>query len=82
MFLKDMMRKKIVYPDQVLGRPKEKASNYNTQDSPLGRDRLGTKEMGGAGEEPKGFKTAYKGGSPLALENANTQIAYYQMQIH
>jgi hypothetical protein len=72
--------KKDTYPDQVLGRPKEKASNYNTQDSPLGRDRLGTKEMGGAGEEPKGFRTAYKGGSPLALENANTQITYLQMQ--
>jgi hypothetical protein len=72
--------KKLAYPDQVLGRPVEKASNYNTQDSPLGRDRLGTKEMGGAGEEPKGFKTAYKGGSPLALENANTQITYLQMQ--
>ena len=72
--------KKDTYPDQVLGRPKERASNIGTQDSPLGRDRLGSKEMKGAGEEPKGFKTAYKGGSPLALENANTQIAYHQMQ--
>lgn len=72
--------KKDVYPDQVLGRPKEKASTYNTQDSPLGRDRLGTKEMGGFGEEPKGFKTSYKGGSPLALENTNTQITYHQIQ--
>jgi hypothetical protein len=72
--------KKLAYPDQVLGRPVEKASSYGTQDSPLGKDRLGTKEMGGAGEEPKGFKTAYKGGSPLALENANTQITYLQMQ--
>jgi hypothetical protein len=36
--------------------------------------------MGGEGEEPKGFKTTYKGGSPLALENANTQITYLQMQ--
>jgi hypothetical protein len=36
--------------------------------------------MGGAGEEPKGFKTSYKGGSPLALENANAQITYLQMQ--
>lgn len=72
--------KKDTYPDQVLGRPKEKASTYNTQDSPLGKDRLGTKEMGGAGEEPKGFKTAYKGGSPLALENTHTQIVYNQME--
>jgi hypothetical protein len=69
-----------VYPDQVLGRPKEKASTYNTQDSSLGRDRLGTKELGGFGEEPKGFKTAYKGGSPLALENTNTQAIYFQME--
>ena len=72
--------KKDVYPDQVLGRPKEKASNIGTQENPLGRDRLGTKEMGGAGEEPKGFKTSYKGGPPLALENLNTQVAYHQMQ--
>jgi hypothetical protein len=72
--------KKDVYPDQVLGRPKEKASTYNTQDSPLGRDRLGSKEMKGFGEEPKGFKTSYKGGSPLALENAHTQVTYYQIQ--
>lgn len=68
-----------VYPDQVLGRPKEKASTYNTQDSPLGKDRLGSKEMKGAGEEPKGFKTSYKGGSPLALENTNAQIVYNQI---
>jgi hypothetical protein len=72
--------KEDVYPDQVLGRPQEKASTYGTQDSPLGRDRLGSKEMKGFGEEPKGFKTSYKGGSPLALENTNTQAIYFQME--
>jgi len=69
-----------IYPDQVLGRPKEKASTYNTQDSPLGRDRLGSKELKGFGEEPKGFKTSYKGGSPLALENTNVKSIYHQME--
>lgn len=68
------------YPDQVLGRPKEHASTIGTQESPLGRDRLGTKEMGGAGEEPKGFKTAWKGGSPLALENINAQVKFLQIK--
>jgi hypothetical protein len=68
------------YPDQVLGRPKEHASTIGTQDSPLGRDRLGRKEMGGAGEEPNGFKTAYKGNSPLALENIDAQIRLLQIK--
>jgi hypothetical protein len=67
------------YPEQVLGRPKEKASSYNTQDSALGKDRLGRDAMKKDDSESKGFKTAYKGGSPLALENFNTQIAYNQM---
>ena len=67
------------YPEQVLGRPKEKASNYNTQDSALGKDRLGRDAMKKDDSESKGFKTAYKGGSPLALENFNAQIAYNQM---
>jgi hypothetical protein len=72
--------KEDVYPDQVLGRPKEKASNYNTQDSALGRDRLGSKEMKGFGEEPKGFKTSHKGGSPLTLETTNAQVTYHKIK--
>jgi hypothetical protein len=31
--------------DLTLGRPKEKVSNINTQDNPLGKDRLGKKAM-------------------------------------
>jgi hypothetical protein len=31
--------------DTTLGRPKEKASNINTQDNVFGRDRLGRKDM-------------------------------------
>jgi hypothetical protein len=67
------------YPDQVLGRPKEKASSYNTQDSALGKDRLGRDGMKKDDSESKGFRTAYKGGSPLTLENLNTQVVYHQM---
>jgi hypothetical protein len=72
--------KQDVYPDQILGRPKENASNIGTQENPLGRDRLGTKEMGGAFDEPKGFRTASKGGSALAMENQNAQVLYHQMK--
>ena len=71
---------KDAYPDQVLGRPKEKASSIGTQENPFGRDRLGSKEMKGFGEEPKGFRTASKGGSALSLENVNTQMVFHQMK--
>jgi hypothetical protein len=67
------------YPEQVLGRPKERASTIGTQDSALGKDRLGRDAMKKDDSESKGFRTAYKGGSPLALENFNAQIAYNQM---
>ena len=67
------------YPDQILGRPKEKASNINTQEDPLGKDRLGRAGMKNGDDEAKGFRTAYKGGSPLALENASTQAVYHQI---
>jgi hypothetical protein len=67
------------YPDQVLGRPKERSSNINTQDSALGKDRLGRVGMKKDDSESKGFKTSYKGGSPLALENVATQAIYHQI---
>jgi hypothetical protein len=38
-------------PDGDKGRPIEKATNINTQDSPFGRDRLGVKGMK-TGDEP------------------------------
>lgn len=68
---------KLAYPDQVLGRPVEKASNINTQDSPLGKDRLGVNAMKGK-DEPNGFKPSARQSS-LALENASTQVVYQQV---
>tara|TARA_R110001583_G_scaffold1369_2_gene11124 strand:+ start:572 stop:2452 length:1881 start_codon:yes stop_codon:yes gene_type:complete len=50
------------------GRPKEKLSNIGKQDSAFGTDRLGRKGMKSDSSDTKGFKTNYKGGSPLALE--------------
>ena len=52
-----------------LGRPTEKASNINTQDNAFGRDRLGRKDNKVDDQEGVG-RTAYKGGSPLALEGS------------
>jgi hypothetical protein len=53
--------------DSTLGRPKEKASNINTQDNAFGLDRLGSK--GNKSKESESYgKVRYKGGSPLALE--------------
>ena len=54
-----------------LGRPKEKVSKTNTQDSAFGKDRLGRKGMKKDDNDSKGLKTNYKGGSPLALETQN-----------
>ena len=54
---------------EELGRPKEKASNINTQDNAFGKDRLGRKDMKVDDQESYG-KFNFKGGSPLALENA------------
>ena len=69
---------KDVYPDQILGRPKEKASNINTQENPLGKDRLGVAGMKGK-EEPNGFKPSARQASSLSLENLNTQVVYHQV---
>jgi hypothetical protein len=52
-----------------LGRPEEKASNTNTQDGNFGKDRLGKTSMKVDDQESYG-KLNFKGGSPLALENA------------
>jgi hypothetical protein len=56
-----------------LGRPKEKASSINTQDNPLGRDRLGVNDMK-VDDQPTAGRTAFKGGSALALENNKTEF--------
>ncbi len=55
--------------DLKLGRPEEKASNRNTQDSPFGKDRIGSKGVRKDDDSSDSIKPQYKGGSPLALEN-------------
>ena len=57
-----------------LGRPKEKASNRNTQDSAFGKDRLGTQSMK-VDDTEVSIKTNFKGGSPLALESTKIELA-------
>jgi hypothetical protein len=57
-----------------LGRPKEKASNRNTQDDNFGRDRLGRKDMK-VDDTEVSIKTNFKGGSPLALEGTKIELA-------
>lgn len=58
----------------ILGRPKEKVTNIDTQDNILGKDRLGKKAMK-FDDQPKKSDLNFKGGSPLALE-ANAKVEY------
>ena len=58
--------------DIKLGRPQEKASNINTQNDPLGRDRLGVNDM--KHDDQPGLKSSFKGGSPFALESTRTEF--------
>jgi len=59
--------------DKKLGRPEEKASNINTQQNALGRDRLGRQDN--KKDDQEGYGTPnYKGGSPLALESKNKAL--------
>jgi hypothetical protein len=51
-----------------LGRPEEKSTDRNTQDSAFGKDRLGAKGMKDDDNESDSIRPQYKGGSPLALE--------------
>jgi hypothetical protein len=63
------------YDEKVpLGRPEEKSSDRNTQDDNFGKDRLGVKSMKVDDQEEFG-RTNFKGGSPLALENAKSVFA-------
>ena len=56
--------------DVKLGRPFEKSTNRNTQDSPFGTDRLGNKGLHDKDNENENgsIRANYKNGSPLALE--------------
>ena len=59
------------YGDDVkLGRPVEKSTNRNKQDSPFGKDRLGNLGMHDKDNENENgsIRANYKNGSPLALE--------------
>ena len=53
--------------EPLLGRPKEKVSNINTQENPFGRDRLGREEMKRDNQEGYG-KNKFQGSNPLAME--------------
>ena len=68
------------FPSQALdglGRPKEKASDYGTQDGNLGKDTIGQARMkSNLGSEDRPGLPNYKSGSPLALENINTKAIY------
>jgi hypothetical protein len=57
-------------PVHLVGRPKSSVSNINRQDNPFGKDRIGAKTYSTAGvdQEDSTARTAWKGGSPLALE--------------
>jgi hypothetical protein len=57
------------YDEKVpLGRPQEKSTNRNSQESPFGKDRLGNKGAKFDDNESDDIRPQYKGGSPLALE--------------
>jgi hypothetical protein len=61
------------------GRPQEKTSIRDTQQSPFGKDALGRKEYSSSDDgEDKYGKTNHKGGSPLALES---KAQYYKNKI-
>jgi hypothetical protein len=60
--------------DLKLGRPEETGTDRNHQDNAFGKDRLGTVSM--KKDDQEGYGTPnYKGGSPLALENAKSVYA-------
>jgi hypothetical protein len=54
-----------------LGRPKENATDRNTQDNAFGKDRIGRAGVTKDNDESDSIKPQYKGGSPLALETKN-----------
>jgi hypothetical protein len=57
------------YDEKVpLGRPEEKSTDRNSQESPFGKDRLGNRGAKFDDNESDSIRPQYKGGSPLALE--------------
>ena len=53
----------------ILGRPQEKVSDRNSQDSAFSKDRIGALGNKKDNDESDSIKPKYQGGSPLALEN-------------
>jgi hypothetical protein len=53
---------------EPLGRPKENATDKNTQDNAFGKDRIGAIGAKADTDSSDSIKPEYKGGSPLALE--------------
>jgi len=68
-------------PTKVSGRPQKYKSTYGTDDSPFGRDRLGSYDLKSNAETGEdSFKPKFKGG-PLNLENTvSTKALYAQYQ--
>jgi hypothetical protein len=60
--------------DLKLGRPIEKHTNRNTQNSPFGKDRIGAIGMKKDDNESDSIKPNYKGNSPIALEAKQTYL--------
>ena len=60
--------------EKPLGRPKEKASNINTQKDAFGVDRLGRKGNKKDYDSSDSIRPRFKGGSPLALEDLKKYI--------
>jgi hypothetical protein len=54
--------------EKDLGRPQEKVTDRNTQDSAFGKDRIGSLGMKKDNDASDSVRPQYKGGSPLALE--------------
>lgn len=66
-------------PDAVLGRPVEKASTYDTQDSGLGKDRLGAYGMKNDNSEGDSLNPPTKKGALRLEGNFKTQAAYHNL---
>ena len=67
--------------DVKLGRPVEKSTNRNKQESPFGKDRLGNLGMHDKDNENENgsIKPNYKNGSPLALEAKQVYLKNKQL---
>ena len=65
----------------VLGRPQEKVTDRNTQESPFGKDKLGVKGMKSDDNFNKKINPDFKGNSPLALEG-NRYLGKYKHMLN